>query len=74
MTQREVVLQYFREAELTPSAIDELLRLPKGRAHDLIVTWWQDQVEGKAEFDEMVATLEANPRTTAGSRRRRTRR
>ena len=74
MTQREVVLQYFREAELTPSAIDELLRLTKGRAHDLIVSWWQDQVEGKAEFDEMVATLEAKPRMTAGSRRRRTRR
>lgn len=71
MTQREVVLQYFREAQLTPSAIDAMLRLPNGRAHDLIVTWWQDQVEGKAEIDEMVAALETKPRVTAGSRRTR---
>ena len=61
MTQREVVLQYFREAELTPSAIDALLRLPKGRAHDLIVEWWQDQKKGQKELDEMVAALEPKP-------------
>lgn len=62
MTQREVVLQYFREAELTPSAIDALLRLPKGRAHDLIVEWWQAQKKGQKELDEMVAALESKPR------------
>ena len=45
MTTQEVVLEYFREAELAPSAIDALLKLPKGRAHELIVSWWFDDKE-----------------------------
>lgn len=62
MTQREVVLQYFREAELTPSAIDALLRLPKGRSHELIVGWWQEQKKSAKEIEDMVAALEPKPR------------
>lgn len=71
MTQREVVLQYFREAELTPSAIDALLRLPKGRSHELIVGWWQEQKKkGATEVDE-TSELETGQKVTAGSRRTR---
>lgn len=47
MTQLQVVLEYFCEAHLAPSAIDRLLKLPKGKAHELIVGWWADCREGK---------------------------
>lgn len=45
MTTQDVVLEYFREAELAPSAIDALLKLPKGRSHDLIVSHWAEDKE-----------------------------
>lgn len=45
MTTLEVVLSYFREAQLSPSAIDRVLNLPAGRAHDLIVGWWWEDKE-----------------------------
>lgn len=45
MTTQEVVLQCFREGVMAPSAIDVLLKMPSGRAHDLIVSHWAEDKE-----------------------------
>lgn len=59
MTTQEVVLQYFREAELPPSAIDNLLGIPRGRSHDLIVCWWaEDKARARRKKGEESATSE----------------
>ena len=51
MTQEELVLQYFREAELRASDIDRLLGLPSGKSHAIIVNWWKSKKE-KSEAAE----------------------
>ena len=48
MTQRELILERFREAELAPSAIDRLLGLARGTARRTIVQWWDEQRKKKA--------------------------
>ena len=43
MTTGDIVVNAFREEGLPPSAIDAMLKLPTGRAHDLIVAWWHEE-------------------------------